>query len=58
METTTSLASRVAIELKEVARVYAESNGSNLSRFVEAAMREKLVRELGQDRRRNRQPAS
>ena len=51
MDNTTSLASRVAVELKETVRVWAECNGTNLSRFTEQAIREKLVRELSQDRR-------
>lgn len=50
MERTTTLASRIAVELKEVARVLAERQGGNLSRYVERALRAQVVRDLQQDR--------
>ena len=57
MKSTTTLGSRVGIELKECARVLAERRGENLSRYVEGALRERVVRDLGRDRKRNRRAA-
>ncbi len=52
MPITTTLGSRVAVELKEVARVLAERQGRTLSRYVEAALRAQVVNDLEEDRGR------
>ena len=50
MATTTTLGARIAVELKEVARVLAERQGGNLSQYVERALRAQVVRDLERDR--------